>query len=180
MILKKLGNLVLMATAALTSQMALAQQPSLTTETYGSWTFRCTLPAKPAEGEDKADVKKACETIQVLRDSKGNVIAQIAFGKDAAKPKSLVGVFQVPQGTLLSEPVRFGVEKSKEPLIAPYFTCLQSVCLARVDTNAAALKKLNGKKNGALEFTDRSGRKISVLLSLEGFASAVGRLTSGQ
>ena len=172
--------------AAVGWQAAFAQQPSATSETYGSWIFRCSIPAKAEKagatqenGEQKPEneLQKACETIQVLRDSNGNVIAQIAFGKDATEPKKLVGVFQVPQGTLLSEPVKFGVEKGTDPLIAPYFTCLQSVCLARVDTNIAELQKLDGKTNGALEFADRSGRKINVLLSLNGFAAAISRLT---
>ena len=190
--LKKFGLFVLagVSAGALVWQAASAQQPSLTTETYGNWTYRCTNPAadkgdanakkENTDSTAQAAPKKACETIQVLRDSKGNVIAQIAFGKDAVEPKKLLGVFQVPQGTLLSEPVRFGVENGTDPLVAPYFTCLQSVCLARIDTDAKALKKFNGKKNGTLEFADRSGRRINVLLSLDGFSSAIGRLTSDQ
>ena len=180
--MNKLGPLFIAAATAFGLQSAAAQQPSLTTETYGSWTYRCTNPAAQQNADDttKANVKKACETIQILRDAKGNVIAQIAFGKDAADPKKLVGVFQVPQGTLLSEPVKFGAEGEANPLAAPYFTCLQSICLARMNIAGDGLKKLYGKEKGALEFADRSGRKINVLLSLQGFAAAIGRLTEKQ
>jgi invasion protein IalB len=184
-----IGGLVLMSV-----QFAHAQQPSVTTETYGNWTYRCTLIANPAEqeaapavpttAENPAKTEAAstmvCETSQILQDAKGNVIAQIAFGLDPATTDKLIVAFQVPQGTLLSSPVRFGTEGLEDSLEAEYVTCYQSICLARAETEKTIIKTFGESKNGMLEFADRSGRKINVLLSFDGMTAANERLTSGK
>jgi invasion protein IalB len=187
-LLAAIGGLVMLGV-----QSAHAQQPSATTETYGNWTYRCTLIASPTEQEvapaastaenpakPEAGNSMVCETSQVLQDAKGNVIAQIAFGRDPAASDKLIIAFQVPQGTLLSSPVRFGTEGLKDSLEAEYVTCYQSICLARAETEKTIIKKFGESKNGTLEFADRSGRKINVLLSFDGMTAANERLTSGK
>lgn len=184
--LSAIGGLALLGTPH-----ASAQKPSVTTETYGNWTYRCAQVASPsdqvdapaASGETPAKPKDSttmvCETSQVLQDADRNVIAQIAFGNVPATPGRLVIVFQVPQGTLLSSPVRFGTEGLKDSLEAEYVTCYQQICLARAETEAETIRKFGQSENGTLEFADRSGRKISVLLSFDGMTAANERLISG-
>lgn len=175
------------------AQHASAQQPSATTETYGNWTYRCAQIANPS-GQDRAPAAAAtetpakpdaanamvCETSQVLQDANGNVIAQIAFGIAPGTTDKLVIAFQVPQGTLLSSPVRFGTEGLGESLEAEYVTCYQSICLARAEAEKTTIKKFGESENGTLEFADRSGRKINVLLSFDGMTAANERLMSGK
>jgi invasion protein IalB len=175
------------------AQHASAQQPSATTETYGNLTYRCAQianpsgqgaapAAAPAEAAAKPDAANAmvCETSQVLQDANGNVIAQIAFGIAPATPDKLVIAFQVPQGTLLTSPVRFGTEGLEDSLEAEYVTCYQSICLARAEIETKTIRKFGESENGTLEFADRSGRKINVLLSFNGMTAANERLTSGK
>lgn len=169
-------------------QLSYAQQPSETTETYGDWTFRCsqvaaqTTDASETENTNtsEGEATKACETTQVLRDGNGNVIAQIAFGQDPSNSEKIVTVFQVPQGTLLTSPVRFGDEELTKYLDADYFTCIQSICLARAETDEAKLKDIGSVEKGSLIFTDRSGRNIRVLFSFKGLNDAIERMVSAQ
>lgn len=153
---------------------ALAQEPSVTTETYGSWTYRCSQVAQQADTQTSA--KKACELVQVVRDSKGNVIAQIAFGKDPGDEDKLIAVVQVPQGTLLTQPVTLSDEALKNSLSAPYFSCFNNICLARTDIDPNLLSALGAVDKGQLEFADRTGRTVRVLLSFEGLKAASDRL----
>ena len=178
--------------ALLGAPHASAEKPSVTTETYGNWTYRCAQITNPSDqvetpaaatGETptkpEASTTMVCETSQVLQDADRNVIAQIAFGNVPATPGKLVVVFQVPQGTLLSSPVRFGTEGLKDSLEAEYVTCYQQICLARAEVETEIIRKFGQSENGTLEFADRSGRKISVLLSFEGMTAANERLISG-
>lgn len=178
--------------ALLGASHASAEKPSVTTETYGNWTYRCAQITSPSDqveapaaaaGETPAKPEDSttmvCETSQVLQDADRNVIAQIAFGNVPATPGKLVVVFQVPQGTLLSSPVRFGTEGLKDSLEAEYVTCYQQICLARAEIETETIRKFGQSENGTLEFADRSGRKISVLLSFDGMTAANERLISG-
>lgn len=166
------------------SQAALAQQPSETTEKYGNWTYRCsqvvgeTTSGTTDDNATEVSAKKVCETLQVLQNTDGNVIAQIAFGLDPVAPEKIVAVFQVPQGTLLSSPVRLGNEELTDAIDASYFTCIQSICLARAETSASTIEKFGSLDRGSLGFEDRSGRKINVLLSFDGLSAAIERLSS--
>lgn len=176
--------------ALLGAPHASAEKPSVTTETYGNWTYRCAQIASPSDqvgtpaagetpAKPEASPTMVCETSQVLQDAERNVIAQIAFGTIPGTPGKLVIVFQVPQGTLLSSPVRFGTEGLKDSVEAEYVTCYQQICLARAEIETETIRKFGLSENGTLEFADRSGRKISVLLSLDGMTAANERLISG-
>ncbi|MBO6919361.1 MAG: invasion associated locus B family protein [Rhizobiaceae bacterium] len=153
---------------------SLAQEPSVTTETYGSWTYRCSQIAQQSDAQTSA--KKACELVQVVRDGKGNVIAQIAFGRDPDGENKLIAVVQVPQGTLLTRPVTLSDEARKNNLTAPYFSCFNNICLARTDIEPNLLSALGVGDKGQLEFADRTGRIVRVLLSFEGLKAASDRL----
>lgn len=173
----KLFKTLILSVSLLATGQSFAQEPSITTETYGSWTYRCSQVSKP-NADDTAVSKKACELVQVLQDAKGNVIAQLAFGIDAASPEKIVSVMQVPQGALLTVPVVLSDEDKKNTLQAPYFSCFNNICLARTETNKEQLKSFGTSSKGNLEFADRSGRKIRVLLSFEGLSAASERLIS--
>lgn len=177
------SGLLLMA-----SQNAFAQQPTSTSETYGDWTYRCNQVASPAEDVAadavtsetpvvvEAVTKMVCETTQVLQDAQGNVIAQIAFGLNPDAADKIVAVFQVPQGTLLSVPVRFGAQGANDIIEAPYVTCVNSICLARTLVDKTVISTLGASEKGTLTFVDQSGRNINVLLSLAGLTVATDRL----
>lgn len=160
------------------------QQPTEVTETFGNWSYRCRQVQPQGEikpDADKANVpsKMSCETLQVVRDEKGNVIAQIAFGVVPTSPDAIIAVFQVPQNTLLSSPVKFGSEDLATAIEANYVTCFQSICLARTSTTKDQLASLaSAADKGAMEFKDRSGRSIRVLLSFDGLTSALQRLVT--
>lgn len=158
------------------AQKSLAQQPSVTTETYGSWTYRCSQVTPPADASSTTN--KTCELVQVVRDGKGNVIAQIAFGKNPDGENSLISVIQLPQGTLLTAPVTLSDETKKHNLTALYFSCFNNICLARTDVSRNLLKALGDGNKGTLEFVDRSGRTVRVLLSFKGLKAASERLVS--
>ena len=172
----KLFHLPLLFMVSLFSHNSLAQQPSETTETYGSWTYRCSQVAQQNDANSAA--KRACELLQVIRDSKGNVIAQIAFGNSLEDNNNLISVVQVPQGMLLSEPIVLADEVQKNKVAAPYFSCFNNICLARANVSRDVLSALGDSNKGSLEFVDRTGRKIKVLLSFEGLKTASERLVS--
>lgn len=172
----KLLHLPFFFGAMLFSHGAMAQEPSVTTETYGTWTYRCSQVAKPADNETAA--KKACELVQVVRDGKGNVIAQIAFGKSPEDEGTLISVIQLPQGTLLTEPVLLSDEAKENTLSVPYFSCFNTICLARSNVSQDLLSALGAGNKGSLEFADRNGRKVRVLLSFDGLKAASERLIS--
>ena len=164
----------LFLSALLFANNSMAQEPSVTTETYGSWTYRCSQIAQQEDTQETA--KKACELVQIVRDGKGNVISQIAFGKNPDGGDSLVTVIQVPQGMLLTEPVKLSNESQTQAITAPYFSCFNNICLARTDIKSDLLSALGGDSKGNLEFVDRSGRKVRVLLSFDGLKAASDRL----
>lgn len=172
----KLLYLPIFVIAMLFAHSSLAQEPSVTTETYGTWTYRCSQIAKQADNETAP--KKACELVQVVRDGKGNVIAQIAFGKSPEGEGTFISVIQVPQGTLLTEPVMLSDEAKENTLSVPYFSCFNTICLARSNITEDLLSALGAGNKGSLEFADRNGRKVRVLLSFDGLKAASERLIS--
>ena len=180
LIANRILRLVTWAGLVILPVSAQAQQPTQTTETYDNWVYRCsqitTAAAQQGNSEQAATPQKRCEVTQVLQDNTGNVIAQIAIGKSAETEGNLVLVMQVPQGTLLSEPVRMGNETLSTSIDAAYFTCLQSVCLARAETKGKPLNDLAKLEKAKLQFADRSGRSIQVLFSFKGLAPALKRM----
>lgn len=150
-----------------------AQEPSETTETYGSWMYRCVQP-QAVQGGDTLP-PKICEINQTLSDANGSVVGTIAIGPNP-DGEGLVSVFRVPQGTLLSYPVNFGTEDGEAVVQAQYFTCMNNACFARVATSEDVVVDIAEAEQGRLLFADRSGRVVQVLLSLSGLKAALGRL----
>ena len=162
--------LVALAIGGVTSTSVSAQQaqPSQSTETYGDWTYRCQV------ANDAAKTKR-CEIVQIIRDDKGGVISQAAFGLADSASKFLM-VVQVPQGVLLTEKLSFETEDGKTKVGAPYVTCIQNYCLARTDVEGTVLKSFGEAQKGFVSINDQTGRPVKIAVSFNGMRDALSKL----
>ena len=154
---------------ALTAQ-ALAQQapePSETTETFGSWTVRCVA--------QQGSETKACEVVLAISGQSG-LIAQIAFGRPEGSEGTVLAV-RTPLGVLVSSPVVIAAQSDgASPVNVPFVTCLATGCLAQAQVAAQPLGDLAAAETAAIEFAERSGRKVRINIPLSGLKDALTRI----
>lgn len=148
------------------------ESPSLTTEVYRDWTLRCEIINADAN-------QKNCEVLQTVLNQSGAVLAQVAFGKSKLPNKFLL-VLQLPQGLLLSSTPKIFAEAEEIDLAVPYFSCFQNVCLAQTDIQFEMVDKLANAEDIIVSVTDRSTAPITIKLSPNGLAAAIGKLRSDQ
>lgn len=132
---------------------------------HGDWQLRCV------KTEDGAD---PCQLYQLLKDEKGNAVAEITLvalpeGQQAIAGASII----VPLETLLTENLRIGVDDGKVK-IYPFTFCSQAGCIARVGflpEEVDAMKKGKKATVTVVPFV-APDQTVKVDISLKGFTEA--------
>ncbi len=133
--------------------------------THGDWQLRCI---KAADGSDP------CELYQLLKDAKGNSVAEITMlalpdGKEVVAGATII----VPLETLLPQQLTLGVD-GKDPKRYPFTFCASVGCFSRIGFSAA---EIDSMKNGAKATVSvvpiaAPDQVVSVDISLKGFTEA--------
>jgi invasion protein IalB len=164
------------------AQSSLPNGASALSETYGGWQVACQAAAKPKDGagSDRTAAPPArtvCALAQVQREQKSKMLVFSAeFHVDGAKPDKLTGVFVLPFGIAVTEPVALSVEgQALSPLKVA--TCLPVGCIVpAAPVGDDAIAALSGGKALTLATKDTDGRAIDFALRSDGFAEGLKRL----
>ncbi len=133
--------------------------------THGDWQLRC---ARAQDGSDP------CEIYQLLKDAKGNSVAEITMvalpdGKEAVAGATVI----VPLETLLPQQLTLGIDKA-QPKRYPFTFCAIVGCFARIGFTG---EEIEGMKKGAKATVSvvpivAPDQVVSVDISLKGFTEA--------
>ena len=133
--------------------------------TFGDWKLRCI---KAKDGSDP------CELYQLLKDSKGNSLAEISMLALPAGGQAAVGATViVPLETLLTKQLAIGIDTAKAK-VYPFSFCASVGCFARIGFTAdeiAALQKGNKATVSVVPWAAQD-QVVSVDISLKGFTDA--------
>ncbi len=133
--------------------------------THGDWELRCI---RANDGSDP------CELYQLLKDDKGNSVAEITMVALPEGSKAAAGVTIVaPLLTLLTQQLQLAVDTSK-PKLYPYSFCSSSGCFARIGLlpeELEALKK-GAKANITIVPAETPDKPVTLAASLKGFTDA--------
>ena len=104
-----------------------------------------------------------------MKNRKG-ILAQIAIGRlpKASNPKV---VLQVPIGVDLRQNVKLTIDK-KASLEAAYLVCRSNSCLADLEFTSDRIRSMKVAKTLQLTFSIANGKKVTLPISLKGFADA--------
>jgi invasion protein IalB len=149
--------------------LALAQQPSFTTATYGAWIVRCQ---RQKEGGN------VCEMVQTLTSDKDRnvMVAQVAIGQ-LPGTKAARAVVQVPLGVDLTKPPALSIG-DKALYSGRYVICAEKFCRAEIDLPANVAEEIGKAKKASVNFT-LMGRNVVVTMTTDGMAVAFDRALKG-
>lgn len=136
-----------------------------TAETHGAWDLRC---------ERTADGSDPCQMYQLLKDEKGNSVAEISmFGLPAGGEAVVGATIVTPLETLLPPGLAFAIDGA-EGKVYPYSVCAQIGCIARVGFTAAELDALKKGSKGTLTIIPAAApdQRVALNVSLDGFTAA--------
>jgi invasion protein IalB len=142
-----------------------AQPQPYIKSTHGDWELRCI---RASDGSDP------CELYQLLKDSKGNSVAEITLlalpdGQQAAAGATII----VPLETLLTKEMTIAIDSSPAKHY-PFTFCAAVGCFARIGLTAdeiATMKKGN-KATVSVVPVLAPDQLVSVDISLKGFTDA--------
>lgn len=137
--------------------------------TFDLWQLRC---AKTKDGSDP------CELYQMLKDDKGNSVAEVSLfllppGGKAAAGATII----VPLETLLTANLTLAIDTA-QPKVYPFTVCGQVGCVARIGFTAdevAQLKKGNKATVTIVPFA-APDQKVSLDMSLKSFTAGIDKL----
>lgn len=134
--------------------------------THGDWQLRCM---RTENGSDP------CEIYQLLKDAKGNSVAEVTMislpeGGQAAVGATVV----VPLETLLPPQLRLAVDGAK-PKVYPYTFCAAVGCFARIGFTADEVEGLKKGAKATVSVVPAAApdQVVSVDISLKGFTGAL-------
>lgn len=140
--------------------------PALSQEDIGRWQIVC------AQQTDE----KRCETVQTIFNAADEVILRIAFGAISEDGNAEL-VLRVPQGTLLREPVTLiDVATSETLASAEYLSCFNKDCFAQTFVTSQLTKTLDATEAALVTFTERTGRKIQIVVPFAGLSAALAQI----
>jgi len=150
--------------------------PSITTATYGDWTFRCVTL-------DEADRSRSCEIILTVQvQGHAQPIAQLAIGRLPGQTE-LIMTAVLPVNVALAHKVHVSgnaktgpEEKGGIDLI--WTRCLRAACFAEARPTKSQLDVLGAEMTGTLSFEDAAGRMITLPLSWRGISQALAALNA--
>lgn len=134
-------------------------------ETYGDWQLRCL---KAQDGSDP------CEIYQLLKDAKGNSVAEVTMlalpdGSQAAAGSTIV----VPLETLLPRQLQVAIDANK-PKLYPFTFCTAVGCFSRIGFTADEIESLKKGTKATVSVVPMAApdQVVSVDISLKGFTDA--------
>lgn len=134
-------------------------------ETYGDWQLRCL---KAQDGSDP------CEIYQLLKDAKGNSVAEVTMlalpdGSQAAAGSTIV----VPLETLLPRQIQVTIDANK-PKLYPFTFCAAVGCFSRIGFTADEIESLKKGTKATVSVVPMAApdQVVSVDISLKGFTDA--------
>lgn len=156
------------------TELSMGEEQSSVTEpyvkgTYGDWKLRCI---KAKDGSDP------CELYQLLKDGKGNSIAEISMlGLPEGGQAAIGATIIVPLETLLTKQLAIGIDTAKAK-VYPFTFCASVGCFSRIGFTAeeiAAMQKGN-KATVSVVPMAAPDQIVSVDISLKGFTEAYNAL----
>ncbi len=133
--------------------------------TFGDWELRCL---KTKDGSDP------CEIYQLLKDAKGNAVAEITMlalpdGAQAAAGSTII----VPLETLLPRQLQVAID-ANEPKLYPFTFCTQVGCFSRIGFTAEEIENLKKGTKATISVVPIAApdQVVSVDISLKGFTDA--------
>lgn len=156
--------------AAPNSDLSLGQEQGTAAEpyvkqTFGDWQLRCV---KAEKGNDP------CELYQLLKDEKGNSVAEVSLVSLPAGGQAVAGATViVPLETLLTRQLALAIDGAK-PKSYPFSFCAPVGCFSRIGFTAdeiAAMQK-GAKATVAVAPIAAPDKLVSLNLSLKGFTDA--------
>ncbi|MFT3689951.1 invasion associated locus B family protein [Paenirhodobacter sp.] len=153
-----------------------AQQPadgpgsSYIAKTLDDWSLQCF---RSADGNDP------CQMYQLLKDAKGNNVADISMVALPAGGKAVAGAtIMTPLETLLTANLQLTID-NQQPKVYPFTFCAPPGCFARIGLTPeelAAFKKGN-KVTMSIVPVASPEQPVQVTISLKGFTSAFEEVT---
>jgi len=134
--------------------------------TEGDWEMRCIRV--------EAGQTEPCQMYQLLKDDKGNSVAEISVFPLATGQKAVTGAtVSVPLETLLTDNLVIQVDSGK-PRIYPYTWCDRQSCVARVGFTAEDLAALKGGNKATMTIVPviAPDQKVNLSISLKGFTKS--------
>jgi invasion protein IalB len=133
--------------------------------THGDWQLRCV---KAEDGSDP------CEIYQLLKDDKGNAVAEVTMlslpeGGEAVAGATVV----VPLETLLTQQVTIAIDGTS-PKRYPFTFCASVGCFARIGFTSAEVEALKKGSKAVISVVPVAApdKVVSVNISLTGFTDA--------
>lgn len=148
--------------AAQPSRMALAQEASNSTETYGAWMVRC-------QRQKDLNICEMLQTLATGTEKDRKIVAQVAIGRlpNAKAPRA---VLQVPMGVDLTKPPVLIIGETAE-YSGRYFICTGRFCRAEIELPASVADEIGKAKKASMRFT-LLGKTVVVLITVDGMAAA--------
>ena len=148
-------------------------QPSSLSETYGSWVVQCSTQVGSEEDKERTSCQMSQELTQ--RETGERVLLAALTLNDASADVAMTLV--APFGLLLPEGISLSVDGDMYTSIV-FRTCLPRVgCLAKTDVSDNQRGLLTEGQTLSIGMVAETGQKIQANLSLEGFSSALARLS---
>jgi invasion protein IalB len=133
--------------------------------THGDWQLRCL---RTEDGSDP------CEIYQLLKDDKGNSVAEITMVALPDGEKALAGAtVVVPLETLLPPQLKLVIDGGKEKFY-PYSFCAPVGCFSRIGFTAEEVEQLKKGAKATVSVVPyvAPDQVVSVDISLKGFTDA--------
>ncbi len=132
--------------------------------TSGDWTVRCI---RTADGKDP------CQLYQLLKDDKGNSVAEFSMvGLPAGQQVAAGATIVTPLETLLSQQITLQIDAAA-PKLYPFTFCAPRGCIARVGFAADEIAAM--KKGTAIKMTlvpvAAPDQTVALTISLKGFTA---------
>lgn len=157
------ASAMLLLLAAEFPRMALAQEASNSTETYGAWMVRC-------QRQKDLNICEMLQTLATGTEKDRKIVAQVAIGRlpNAEAPRA---VLQVPMGVDLTKPPVLIIGEKAE-YSGRYFICTGRFCRAEIELPASVAEEIGKAKKASMRFT-LLGKTMVVLITTDGMAAAL-------
>lgn len=136
-------------------------------ETYGAWTVNCRI----------VENRKTC-TLSQMRGNQQTGQRSFAIELRTPADGKTEGVLVLPFGLALSAGVKLALDEKSLGQTVPFSTCVPDGCLAPVSFPTVATDAI--RKGKAMTITvapSGGGEPVALAVGLEGFASALNRIT---
>lgn len=162
------------ATATPAAPAAPTEGPGSTyiAKTFDDWSLQCM---RTEDGKDP------CQLYQLLKDDKGNNVADISMLPLPAGGQAVTGVtIMTPLETLLTQNLALKIDSS-EPKVYPFTFCAPVGCFARVGLTQGELDAFKKGNQATVTIVPLAApnTKVEVKVSLKGFTAAYDEMSKG-